>query len=51
MVFNLNQTPGNYLKEDNFNTFNYGENLKFNMGLVVCRVSYVTIRTVGSDKL
>ena len=26
----VNQTPGNYTKEDNFNTMNHGESLKFN---------------------
>jgi hypothetical protein len=30
LVFNLNQTPDNYPKEDNFNTVNHGESLKFN---------------------
>jgi hypothetical protein len=28
--FNLNQTPGIYPKEDNLNTVNHGESLKFN---------------------
>jgi hypothetical protein len=28
LVFNLNQTPGNYLKEDNLNMMNHGESLK-----------------------
>jgi hypothetical protein len=31
MVFNLNQTPGNYPKEDNLNTVNHDESLKFNI--------------------
>jgi hypothetical protein len=31
LVFNLNQTPGNCPKEDNFNTMNHGESLKLNM--------------------
>ena len=35
LVFNLNQTPGNYPKEDNFNTVNHGESLKFNREIIV----------------
>ena len=35
LVFNLNQTLGNYAKEDNLNTLNHGESLKFNM-LTIC---------------
>jgi hypothetical protein len=31
MVFNLNQAPGNYPKEDNLKTVNHGEGLKFNI--------------------
>jgi hypothetical protein len=31
LVFNLNQTPGNYLKEDNLNSVNHSESLKFNI--------------------
>lgn len=30
LVFNPNQTPGNYPKEGNLNTSNHGESLKFN---------------------
>jgi hypothetical protein len=30
LVFNLNQTPSNYPKEDNSTTLNQGESLKFN---------------------
>jgi hypothetical protein len=30
LLFNLNQTPGNYTKKDNLNTMNHGESLKFN---------------------
>jgi hypothetical protein len=30
LVFNLDQTPGNYPKEDDFKTMNHGESLKFN---------------------
>jgi hypothetical protein len=33
LVLNLNQTPGNYPKEDNLNTANHGESLKFNMAV------------------
>jgi hypothetical protein len=32
LVFNLNQTPGNYRKEDNFDTMNHGQSLKFIKG-------------------
>jgi hypothetical protein len=31
LIFNLNQTPGNYPKEDNLYTMNHGESLKFNI--------------------
>jgi hypothetical protein len=30
LVFDLNQTPGNYPKDDNLNTLNHDEMLKFN---------------------
>jgi hypothetical protein len=33
LVFNLNQTPGNYPKEDNLNKVNHDERLKFNISL------------------
>jgi hypothetical protein len=36
LVFNLNQTPGNYPKEDNLNTLKHGESLKFNKIYVLC---------------
>jgi hypothetical protein len=39
LVFNLNQTLGNYPIEGNFNTFNHGESLKFNVDYVVSDVS------------
>jgi hypothetical protein len=35
LVFSLNQRPGNYPKEDNFNTLNHGESLKFNREIIV----------------
>jgi hypothetical protein len=31
LVFNLNQTLGNYPEEYNFNKMNHSESLKFNM--------------------
>jgi hypothetical protein len=31
LVFNLNQALGNYSTEDNLNTENHGESLKFNI--------------------
>jgi hypothetical protein len=33
LVSNLNQTPGNYPREENFNTMNHGESLTFNKSL------------------
>jgi hypothetical protein len=35
LVFNLNQTPGNYPKEDKFNRVNHGESLKFNVNALL----------------
>jgi hypothetical protein len=39
LVCNLNQTPGNYPKEDNLSTLNHGESLKFNKLTSVCHRS------------
>jgi hypothetical protein len=41
LVFNLNQTPDNYPKEDNLNTMNHGESLKFNNNMLVACSSTV----------
>ena len=39
LIFNLNHTPGNYPKEDNLNTLNHVESLKFNILVQHCVLS------------
>jgi hypothetical protein len=37
LVFNLNQTLGNYLKEGNLNTLNHSKSMKFNIMGKLCK--------------
>jgi hypothetical protein len=46
LVFNLNQTPGNYPKEDNLNRVNHGESLKFNKWNSITTTTTTTTTTL-----
>jgi hypothetical protein len=44
LVFNLNQMPGNYPKEENLNTVNHGESFKFNKNILYSGFSKLNYR-------